>query len=123
MSHKSVTHGMPTGIRRRITGPHKLNPLQLDPNMVWVLPETFLLSQLPQESNYILSTIFVFIRQVNLITKDHQIFINLFGFKSYSFCRFIVLTVMFKLFQNHRWGRRRTEVYENHIIIGETSQS
>ena len=116
-----VREGLPAGIGGRVAGTHELDPLQSDPGSVGRTVETSVLHDLTQERDHSLRacvhssttvsqhamlhttshilTVFVIVREIYLVTKQHNPFPQLHGSHHHAVGRAAVLTVVVKCLQ------------------------
>lgn len=119
VSQESRVEGLTTNICWRIASTDELDSFQADPLPVSCSPEAVLFGQLPKEGNDGHCSVFVRIRQIDLVTEDDQPLAWLFWSKDYAIDCLVVLAVVLELLHDEAWIGRRGEIYENHLEFGQ----
>ena len=94
---------MSSCILRWVTSTNELNFFKFDKLFIRGPPESIMLSDLPEECNDNLSSIFIFIWEIDFITEYNQPFFLLFWTKNYSMRSLFVFTIVIKSFDDEIW--------------------
>lgn len=72
MSQESIGHGVSSRISRGIASTYELDSFELDELFITRPPESVVLSDLSEESYNNLSSIFVWLGEINLVAEDDK---------------------------------------------------
>lgn len=102
-------------VSRWIASTDELNAFEFNPRLVRSTIEASVFNYLTKEGDHALCSVFVQLRQVDLIAEQYEPLVQLYGSQHKAVGRLAILAIMVKCLQQKLWGRCTRKIQANHL--------